>query len=85
MDILPESPVCSISFPLEDVAGLYAGKLKPGPSWGPVFCAIANRDARCAIKGQEFLRSDDGIRHALCIFDPAFAKRVRELGSKAGQ
>ena len=21
----------------------------------------------------------DGIRHALCVFDPAFAKRVREL------
>jgi hypothetical protein len=29
--ILPESPVCSISFTVEDVAGLYAGKLKPGP------------------------------------------------------
>jgi hypothetical protein len=34
---------------------------------------------------QEFLRSEDGIRHALCVFDPAFAKRVRELGSKVGQ
>jgi len=36
-------------------------------------------------EGQEFIRSDDGIRHALCVFDPAFAKRMRELGSKAGQ
>jgi hypothetical protein len=34
---------------------------------------------------QEFLRSEDGIRHALCVFDPAFAKRVRELNSKTGQ
>jgi hypothetical protein len=34
---------------------------------------------------QGFLRSEDGIRHALCVFDPAFAKRMRELGSKAGQ
>jgi hypothetical protein len=34
---------------------------------------------------QEFFRSDDGIRHALCLFDPAFAKHVRELGSKTGQ
>jgi hypothetical protein len=33
---------------------------------------------------QKFLRSDDGIRHALCVFDPAFAKRVRELESKTG-
>ena len=83
MDILPESPVCSISFPVEDVAGLYAGKLKPGPSRGPVF--LRHRKSRCAIKGQEFLRSEDEIRHALCIFSPAFAKRVRKLGSKAGQ
>ena len=36
-------------------------------------------------EGQEFLRSDDGIRHALCVFDPAFAKRLRELKSKTGQ
>ena len=34
---------------------------------------------------QEFLRAENGIRHALCFFDPAFAKRVRKLGSKAGQ
>jgi hypothetical protein len=34
---------------------------------------------------QEFSRLDDGIRHKLCVFDPAFAKRVRELELKAGQ
>ena len=33
---------------------------------------------------QEFLRSEDGIRHALCYYDPASAKRVRELRSKTG-
>jgi len=33
-------------------------------------------------EGQEFLRSEDGIRHALCAFDPAFAKHARELGLK---
>jgi hypothetical protein len=37
------------------------------------------------IEGQEFIRSDDGIRHALCVFDPAFAKHVRELELKTGQ
>ena len=37
------------------------------------------------IEGQEFCRSDDGIRHALCVFDPAFAKHVRELELKTGQ
>ena len=31
---------------------------------------------------QEFLRSDDGIRHALCVFDPVFAMHVRKLKSK---
>jgi hypothetical protein len=36
-------------------------------------------------EGQEFIRSDGGIRHALCVFDPAFAKRVRELKAKTGQ
>jgi hypothetical protein len=36
-------------------------------------------------EGQAFFRSDDGIRHALCIFDPAFAKRLRELGPKTGR
>ena len=29
--------------------------------------------------GQEFLQSDNGIQHALCFYDPAYAKRVREL------
>ena len=37
------------------------------------------------IEGQEFIRSDDGIRHALCVFDPAFAKHVRKLELKTGQ
>jgi len=37
------------------------------------------RDCRQPIiEGQEFLRSDNGIQHALCFYDPAFAKRVRE-------
>ena len=36
-------------------------------------------------EGQRFFRSEDGIRHALCVFDPAFAKRVRELNLKTGQ
>jgi hypothetical protein len=35
------------------------------------------------VVGQEFFRSEDGIRHALCLFDPAFAKRMREIGSAA--
>ena len=34
---------------------------------------------------QEFIRSDGGIRHALCVFDPAFAKHVRELELKTGK
>lgn len=29
-------------------------------------------------EGQEFLRSDTGIQHALCFYDPAFAKCARE-------
>ena len=37
------------------------------------------------IEGQEFIRSDDGIRHALCVFDPAFAKHARKLELKTGQ
>ena len=36
-------------------------------------------------EGQEFFRSEDGIRHALCVFDPAFAKHVLELKLKTGQ
>jgi hypothetical protein len=36
-------------------------------------------------EAQEFFRSENGIRHALCLFDPAFAKRERELKSKTAQ
>jgi hypothetical protein len=32
-------------------------------------------------EGQQTLRSDDGVQHALCFHDPAFAKRMRELKS----
>jgi len=32
--------------------------------------------------GQEFLRTDHGIQHALCFYDPAHAKRVRENMAK---
>jgi hypothetical protein len=32
--------------------------------------------------GQDFRRSINGIRHALCFYDPAYAKRMRELKSK---
>ena len=28
--------------------------------------------------GQEFLRVEDGIKHALCFYEPDFAKRARE-------
>jgi hypothetical protein len=35
--------------------------------------------------GQELLRSENGIRHALCFYDPAYAKRARELKPKTGQ
>lgn len=35
--------------------------------------------------GQELFRSDDGIRHALCFYDPAYAKHVRELTPKTEQ
>ena len=40
------------------------------------------RNGQPVIAGQEFLRSDDGIQHALCFYDPAYAKRVRELRRK---
>ena len=30
------------------------------------------------IAGQEFHRSDSGIQHALCFYDPAYVRRVRE-------
>jgi hypothetical protein len=35
--------------------------------------------------GQEFLRTDHGIQHALCFYDPSHAKRVREDMPKAKQ
>jgi hypothetical protein len=34
------------------------------------------------IAGQEFLRTDNGIQHALCFYDPAHAKRTRESAPK---
>ena len=37
------------------------------------------------IEGQEFRRTDNGIRHALCFYDPAFAKRAQDLGTKLKQ
>jgi len=37
------------------------------------------------IEGQELLRSDNSIQHALCFYDPAYAKRVRELKPDTGQ
>ena len=35
--------------------------------------------------GQEFRRSDNGMMHTLCFYEPAYAKRVRELKSKTEQ
>jgi hypothetical protein len=32
-----------------------------------------------AMEGQDFRRLDNGIRHTLCFYEPAYAKRVREL------
>jgi hypothetical protein len=32
--------------------------------------------------GQEFLRVEDGIKHALCFYEPDFAKRARESAPK---
>ena len=49
------------------------------------FIAILGRCLDCGepvIETQEFLRTNDGIRHALCLYDSAFAKHVRELKSK---
>jgi hypothetical protein len=37
------------------------------------------------LAGQEFLRSDSSMQHALCFYDPAYAKRMRELKPNAGQ
>ena len=52
------------------------------------FVALLGQCLDCGqpvIEGQEFIRPDDGIRHALCVFDPAFAKHVRKLELKTGQ
>ena len=35
--------------------------------------------------GQDFRRSDNGVRHTLCFYEPAYAKRVREFKSTTGQ
>lgn len=46
------------------------------------FAALFGRCLDCGapvMEGQEFFRSEDGIRHALCVFDPAFAKQIRAL------
>jgi hypothetical protein len=45
------------------------------------FVAILGKCEDCGqpvMEGQELLRADDGIRHILCFYDPAYAKRVRE-------
>jgi len=36
------------------------------------------------IAGQEFLRLENGIEHALCFYEPAYAKRMRDLKPKTG-
>jgi hypothetical protein len=44
------------------------------------FVAVFGKCLDCdqpVTEGQEFLRSEEGLRHALCFYDPAFAKRVR--------
>jgi hypothetical protein len=46
------------------------------------FVAILGKCEDCGlpvIAGQELVRLANGIRHALCFYDPAYAKRVREL------
>ena len=35
------------------------------------------------LEGQAFLRTEKGIKHALCSFDPGFARHVREAHAKA--
>jgi hypothetical protein len=37
------------------------------------------------MEGQDFRRLDNGIRHTLCFYEPAYAKRVRELKSTTEQ
>ncbi len=52
------------------------------------FVAILGQCLDCGepvIETQEFLRTEDGIRHALCFFDTAFAKHTREHKSKTKQ
>ena len=52
------------------------------------FVAILGQCLDCGepvIETQEYLRTEDGIRHALCFFDSAFAKHVREHKSKTKQ
>jgi hypothetical protein len=55
------------------------------------FCnkAIADRRrqdyGKRVTEGQEFFRLDDGIRHALSLFDPSFANHAREPKSTIGQ
>lgn len=34
------------------------------------------------IGGQEFLRTDHGIQHALCFYEPDYARRVRASAPK---
>jgi hypothetical protein len=48
------------------------------------FAALLGQCLDCGqpvTEGQEFLRCEHGIRHALCEFDPAYAKRTRESKS----
>jgi hypothetical protein len=53
----------------------------------PFFTLLGNCQdcGQPVMAGQEFLRSDNGIRHALCFHEPAYAKRVRELKPNTGQ
>jgi hypothetical protein len=73
---------------------MVANKFRPDPTHFSIFSirrqfvALLGTCQDCGqpvTEGQEFFRSDDGIRHALCFFDPAFAKRERELKSKTAQ
>ena len=52
------------------------------------FVAILGQCLDCGepvIETQESLRTKEGIRHALCFFDSAFARHVREVKSKAAR
>ena len=37
------------------------------------------------IGGQEFLSTESGIQHALCFYEPAYAKHLREQKPKTAQ